>query len=478
MASNFLKEQRGAVSSFWDREVSTRLSDSYHWLENQAAGYWGLIEKSGWKPKGTTMARRIDAQPYGPELSPARKLGLAIAALALAAGMCEALIVVDRQYNHGAILAAVQGITAGLTVDDGQSALLPDIDATRQKLIEDFDASATAAVVEVYTATPRPATETVVFTATATQTPTAEATKDTYRQSLTAEQQAVYDAAPSQAGLEKQFLPGGLSEYLGYQDGSGEVTAIYDPERQKVFPALLNGDGNLFINEGSTGSPIVYNPKLERDEAVNNAGLVMDYVRARLCARALGMRPPSSVEEITPFMESISGRDCNVTLRAVSERINNPYLPEAKDWSYSVPRQTITITDQTPIVVRFTDSEEGLGEKGKRQMYLTYGIDLETKRVKQVRGSAIKQSGEGNPIEMILFHKGGSLPPGYDHLAPWLNFAISATFDRAGVFQDLGQRDSVLETILLNDWNSPKGADGIYDGFQISPLTFGKKLPS
>src|SRR3990167_2382224 len=172
MASNFLKEQMGAVSSFWDREVSTRLSDSYHWLENQAAGYWGLIEKSGWKPKGTTMARRIDAQPYGPELSPARKLGLAIAALALAAGMCEALIVVDRQYNHGAILAAVQGITAGLTVDDGQSALLPDIDATRQKLIEDFDASATAAVVEVYTATPRPATETVVFTATAAETAT------------------------------------------------------------------------------------------------------------------------------------------------------------------------------------------------------------------------------------------------------------------------------------------------------------------
>src|SRR3990167_8604303 len=70
MASNFLKEQRGAVSSFWDREVSTRLSDSYHWLENQAAGYWGLIEKSGWKPREKTMTAANREELLSPAATP------------------------------------------------------------------------------------------------------------------------------------------------------------------------------------------------------------------------------------------------------------------------------------------------------------------------------------------------------------------------------------------------------------------------
>jgi len=332
---------------------------------------------------------------------------------------------------------------------------------------------ATGEVITVTSAAPVAETATQASTATATlepsatARPTAEATKDTYRQSLTAEQQAVYDAAPSQAGLEKQFLPGGLSEYLGYQDGSGEVTAIYDPERQKVFPALLNGDGNLFINEGP--SDIVYNEELKGglETAKTNTSLLVDYFRAKLCARALGKDQPRLVKEIQPFMDSIAGQTCNVILRAVSKDIPNPGAPNPRDWGYSVPRQNIVISDQTPVVVRFTGREEVLGEKGNRIMHLNVGAnlneDLSFSGTIWVIGVGVNQTGNNSPIEITVFHQGASRQDQFGPLASWLHEAMFMIFDRGGYYYEPWERINPVDELLVNYWRGE---------VDISPLEF------
>ena len=430
------------------------------------------------KQTGVKMARATK------EMSLLTKVELGIAAVGVVTAMTElvhafpyAVGIEDPKEYHPLVVPAVLGMFENMfppvsSVGDGQVPIPTLVQVTPEgtplsvgvfppgtAVVEE-----TGEVITVTSAAPVAETATQASTATATQTPTAEATKDTYRQSLTAEQQAVYDAAPSQAGLEKQFLPGGLSEYLGYQDGSGEVTAIYDPERQKVLPALLNGDSNLFINEGP--SDIVYNEELKGglETAKTNTSLLVDYFRAKLCARALGKDQPRLVKEIQPFMDSIAGQTCNVILRAVSEDIPHPGAPNPRDWGYSVPRQNIVISDQTPVVVRFTGREEVLGEKGNRRMHLNVGANS-SEGIFWVIGIGINQTGSNSPVEITVFHKGTSRQIQFSPLAFFLHEAMFMIFDRGGYYYEPWERINPLDELLVNYWR------GEYD---ISPLEFAR----
>jgi len=192
---------------------------------------------------------------------------------------------------------------------------------------------------------------TVSPTETVTSTPTPEPTanpEDAYYQSLTAEQQALFDQTKDMTGegFTRQFLTEqGLTSYLAYYDRDGEVAFVWNFEQGKPNPALKI-ENNLLINETS-GSHIIWNPELNRVEAQKTLADYFRYARARVCAASAGVQLGNTLESAlaNPLAQKYLDNGCVVTLRGVSW--NNEFHP------YSVPNQKLKLFSDTSFVIKF-----------------------------------------------------------------------------------------------------------------------------
>ncbi|MBV6402050.1 MAG: hypothetical protein CNIPEHKO_02354 [Anaerolineales bacterium] len=213
--------------------------------------------------------------------------------------------------------------------------------------------SACATATPISTTTPGP-TETLTATAsppTLTSTPTPEPTANpegAYYQSLTPEQQALFDQTKDMTGegFTRQFLAEqGLTSYLAYYDRDGEVAFVWNFEQGKPNPALKI-ENNLLINETS-GSHIIWNPELNRAEAQKTLADYFRYARARVCAASAGVQLGNTLESAlaNPLAQKYLDNGCVVTLRGVSW--NNEFHP------YSVPNQKLKLFSDTSFVIKF-----------------------------------------------------------------------------------------------------------------------------
>ena len=217
--------------------------------------------------------------------------------------------------------------------------------------------SACATATPISTTTPGP-TETLTATAsppTLTSTPTPEPTanpEDAYYQSLTAEQQALFDQTKDMTGegFTRQFLAEqGLTSYLAYYDTDGEVAFVWNFEQGKPNPALKI-ENNLLINETS-GSHIIWNPELNRAEAQKTLADYFRYARARVIAGANHVELGYTLESAlaNPLAQRYLEEGRRVTLLPTSRNYTNVDGSPAR---FSVPAQKIFISGETPIVFR------------------------------------------------------------------------------------------------------------------------------
>ncbi len=192
---------------------------------------------------------------------------------------------------------------------------------------------------------------TVSPTETPTFTPTPEPTanpEDAYYQSLTPEQQALFDQTKDMTGegFTRQFLAEqGLTSYLAYYDTDGEVAFVWNFEQGKPNPALKI-ENNLLINETS-GSHIIWNPELNRAEAQKTLADYFRYARARVIAGANHVELGNTLESAlaNPLTQEYLDNGGFVTLRGVSS--NNKFHP------YSVPNQKLKLFSDTSFVIKF-----------------------------------------------------------------------------------------------------------------------------
>lgn len=185
--------------------------------------------------KGIETGGYSPAKPEGRRLR-GRTLGLYV--LELAVGLAG-LGVLDQVYNHGAILAAISNLFPQVNVETGPD-LLPDIDATRQSLIETIDApTATATTTATRTRIRTPsATASRTATATRTETPTPTPTPTNTEIPTAAASRTPFPQQPTEI-----FIPSSTPILTGQTSGGWmqdgyQCEAISDlpPEMVSSFP--------------------------------------------------------------------------------------------------------------------------------------------------------------------------------------------------------------------------------------------------
>lgn len=260
--------------------------------------------------------------------------------------------------------------------------------------------SACATATPISTTTPGP-TETLTATAsppTLTSTPTPEPTanpEDAYYQSLTAEQQALFDQTKDMTGegFTRQFLAEqGLTSYLAYYDTDGEVAFVWNFEQGKPNPALKI-ENNLLINETS-GSHIIWNPELNRAEAQKTLADYFRYARARVIAGANHVELGNTLESslANPLAQRYLEEGRRVTLLPTSRNYTNVDGSPAR---FSVPAQKIFISGETPIVFRTV-------QKLNKNMAVIYGT---TDNKRWLKAYGFEQNTEG--VLLINYYNEG-----------------------------------------------------------------------
>ncbi len=289
---------------------------------------------------------------------------------------------------------------------------------------------------------PLPPTETPAPTATIAPE---IAIEQAYRQTLTPEQLALFDQSSdlTHEGLARRFLENDLSHYLAYFDRDGEVAYVWNPEQMKTNPALKI-DNNLLINENSA-SHIVWNPELDREQAKKTLSDYFKYARARVCAAGTGVQLPKTLDTALadPKAQGFLEKGCTVTLHGVKTLSGQSY-------PYSVLSQTIDVSGQVGIVVRFVDKKES-------NMILVPiildGIEAENAFIQ-------KQTERGN-LEFNFFHSGPESRIADKILSRRISWMFQSFFSRATRVnaRGLGDNDHLTAQVIYNS----KGVD-------ISPL--------
>lgn len=308
--------------------------------------------------------------------------------------------------------------------------------------------SPTITATQLPTASP---TETPTFTPTPEPTANPE---DAYYQSLTPEQQALFDQTKDMTGegFTRQFLAEqGLTSYLAYYDTDGEVAFVWNFEQGKPNPALKI-ENNLLINETS-GSHIIWNPELNRAEAQKTLADYFRYARARVIAGANHVELGNTLESAlaNPLTQEYLEEGRNVTLLPTSGNYINIDGSPAR---FSVPAQKIFISGETPIVFR---TVQELNEN----MVVTSGT---TDGKPTLSGYSIGQDKNG-----IVFFSYYSEGPDYlgrfgkkyqKHILSFrITCVLASSFSRADGGQYQGLIDTVTSEIMYNPYNILDGTN-------------------
>ncbi len=109
-------------------------------------------------------------------------------------------------------------------------------------------------------------------------------------------------------------------------------------------------ENSLFVNENSA-SEIIWNPDMNRAEAKQKMADYMKYVRAQVCAKSKKVDLPNTLEGALSDQNGINflKDGCKVSLRAVNEKGKLPF---------TVQEQSIFISGQTGMVIKFVSKEE------------------------------------------------------------------------------------------------------------------------
>jgi len=299
--------------------------------------------------------------------------------------------------------------------------------------------SPTITATQLPTASP---TETPTFTPTPEPTANPE---DAYYQSLTAEQQALFDQTKDMTGegFTRQFLAEqGLTSYLAYYDTDGEVAFVWNFEQGKPNPALKI-ENNLLINETS-GSHIIWNPELNRVEAQKTLADYFRYARARVIAGANHVELGNTLESAlaNPLVQRYLEEGRRVTLLPTSGNYANVDGSPAR---FSVPAQKIFISGETPIVFRTVQELD-------ENMVVIAGITNDQRRL---RGYSYEQNSEG--VLLIKYHNEGpeDLASYEEHadliFSRRLAMALQSMFLRAEVsLASGGAEDMVTKSIIFS----------------------------
>ncbi len=310
--------------------------------------------------------------------------------------------------------------------------------------------SACATATPISTTTPGP-TETLTATAsppTLTSTPTPEPTanpEDAYYQSLTAEQQALFDQTKDMTGegFTRQFLAEqGLTSYLAYYDTDGEVAFVWNFEQGKPNPALKI-ENNLLINETS-GSHIIWNPELNRAEAQKTLADYFRYARARVIAGANHVELGNTLESAlaNPLAQRYLEEGRRVTLLPTSRNYTNVDGSPAR---FSVPAQKIFISDETPIIWRtVTEFDNNM-----------VAIPIIWDGSRSLRAYGYEQNKEG-VLFINYFSEGSEFLPLNYILARRIGFAFHLLYGRAEFSNTLTGVDDLVTASIVFNGSGPK----------------------
>ncbi len=306
--------------------------------------------------------------------------------------------------------------------------------------------TATALVVSTNTPLPtEPPTSAPIQTPAPTENPALEYQKieEEYIATLSPEQKALYEQYNSKdrtaEGLTRRFLDGDLSTYLAYVDMNknskdfGEVTFIWNPEQQKLNPALLIGDDVIFINESSAS-------KMAFTKAEAEATLVkyFKYVRANTIALSYRVNLPNTLDEALADPRAIEFLDkgAQVDLRAIRSESYEKH-------KYSVPAQAISVSGATAIVFKTVP------EPDQNMFLISYNAD-------KYSGWSVDQNQNG-ALNINYFSNGGDSMPGGPAPEMLLSSRIYRAFNK--IFfraSNDDTSDSITNQIIFNNnnWNT------------------------
>lgn len=294
-----------------------------------------------------------------------------------------------------------------------------------------------------------PPTETLAPSPVPTETlaPTPEATANAdaqYRETLNNEQQVLFDQSKDMTteGFNRQFLTEqDLENYLAYYDNTGEVAFVWNFEQGKLNPALKI-ENNLLINETS-GSHIIWNPKLNKAEAQKTLADYFTYARARVIAGAQSVQLGNTLDSAlgNPLTQEFLDEGRNVVLLPTSRSYTNVDGSSAR---FKVPAQNIFVSGETPVVFRTVPELD-------ENMVVISGT---TDNKRWLKAYGFEQNAEG--VLFINYYDNGadaSLASSNDSdliLARRLSLSFALIFGRVERSNTIGAGDTITVNEIFN----------------------------